>query len=697
MNSRGIRFSQRVLVAATLALITGTGAGAGFSAYAQNDAMPAAQAAPSKPDQTSDIPGLLAHAHQLYGDEHYAAAVEAYKDLVPLCEQNNQQLIDALQGLADSYLRIGENEESRTSFERVRDLLEKSNAPIEKRAINLRDIAATYFGDEKFPQAQTLCQEALTLQQQDKDCSKLQLAKTTARLGYSIYKQANYKKAVSILADAVDLFEKDTDRSLSANEFRRRVYHIAGGCYYHLKDFQGANRIFSKLVELDTGMFGPRDVRTGWALLALSDTEMRLGHEAQAMEPYRDAIWIFREWNFRKLCKEYGVKPQDEGTKKYKHLQYLVFGDQKMPAALGVERGMAPQVSFESQLISSNTAHDPWEALRMPTPDAPGLVWCDPSVPRKGILICVHGLSLHHGAYQDFAERMAPEGYTVIAFDIRGFGSYNQAYGAEEVDFDSCVDDLQSVIKVMRHDNPGIPIFLLGESMGGAISLRVASKHETLLDGLIASVPAGKRFDDTGMKFQVAKHLLKKRSRPFDIGTRVVRQATTDPELKSKWSEDPMVRLNMSPKELLRFQKLCSRNMESAANIKSIPVIVFQGMNDKLIRPDGTLQVFHALGTKDKDMIMLGNSEHLIFEEGQCPDDVLRTVIAWLNSRLYSQIPDKPAEASSSTEAAGATNIDASAIDNPPSIPGTDGTTSGTDGTTSGTDGTTSGSAAATN
>jgi hypothetical protein len=40
----------------------------------------------------------------------------------------------------------------------------------------------------------------------------------------------------------------------------------------------------------------------------------------------------------------------------------------------------------------------------------------------------------------------------------------------------------------------------------------------------------------------------------------------------------------------------------------------------------------NAMGTKFKNLVLIGHQEHLIFEEGQCPPEVLDGLIGWLNN-----------------------------------------------------------------
>jgi alpha-beta hydrolase superfamily lysophospholipase len=410
------------------------------------------------------------------------------------------------------------------------------------------------------------------------------------------------------------------------------------GSLYHLHRFDEAFRQFTRMYQDDVILFGKTDLQTGWAMLALSDVLGKIHQPQQAEDWYRKAIYVFRKFNRDRLCKEFAAKsiPMAEVRQR---IDNYIFGNSTTPAYLvDTSEPLCKDVSI---LVNN---HDPRTLYARSFIDAPGRVWLNPLVEERGIVIAIHGLSLEHSSYDALARELAEAGFITVAFDVRGFGAYRQALGAEQVNFDECQRDLKLVVAAIRDDNHRIPLFILGESMGGAIALQFAAQNPQLVDGLIASVPAGKRFKQKRTAVKVAIHYLENKNRTFNIGTDVINQATQDPQLRETWAEDPKTRSTLSPRELLAFQQMINRNLEYAKEIQSTPVVIFQGVSDELVKPEATYDLFRAIACKDKSFIMVGNAEHLIFEEGCFTAFVLKGLVAWMEShtKLESNKPHNP-------------------------------------------------------
>lgn len=267
----------------------------------------------------------------------------------------------------------------------------------------------------------------------------------------------------------------------------------------------------------------------------------------------------------------------------------------------------------------------------------PCRTWVRPGEQPIACLLCIHGLGLQSNSYEFFGNEQSNRGLAVYAIDVRGFGAWMNAKGKTKVNFDDCLLDIKQSLESIRAANPGKPVYLLGESMGGAIALRAASMYPDLVDGLISSVPAGERFNQGKTSMKVFLNLLTGFNLS-NVGQGIVNQATNNQKLKAQWEGDPLARLNLTPQELIQFQDFMNFNHDAAKKLSSMPVLFVQGNGDQLVKPEGTWELFNSIASKDKSFFAVPG-EHLIFEEAQTQDpgprdQNFRVIQSWLTAKV---------------------------------------------------------------
>lgn len=123
----------------------------------------------------------------------------------------------------------------------------------------------------------------------------------------------------------------------------------------------------------------------------------------------------------------------------------------------------------------------------LPLGDRPGRLF-EPEGSVRGTIVAVHGFNDHSRAFDDFGAFAASQGYLVDAFDQQGFG--RNANWGRWPGGDALVDDLILRLRSHRKNAPGRPLYLLGESMGAAVSILALAREPGLADGVILSAPA---------------------------------------------------------------------------------------------------------------------------------------------------------------------------------------------------------------
>ncbi len=267
------------------------------------------------------------------------------------------------------------------------------------------------------------------------------------------------------------------------------------------------------------------------------------------------------------------------------------------------------------------------------------VAWLPEKEPRAALL-CLHGFSLHKGCFAAFGKEMAKAGIATYAMDLRGFGELKESSENSSLDFDGFLVDIKDELIQIRKNHPGLPVVILGESMGGAVALRATAFYPSLVSGLISSVPAR---DRTGLSGSETKFAIKAglstifggyHKKMDNAALSAVQKISEKEEVRKEWTNDPLMRTDFSPKDFVVFDNFMSENLVAASMIKQVPVLFIQGTNDKLIRPAGTWKLFERLSSADRQLVLSKSSEHLIFEEGQFKPDDLKFVTTWIDRNI---------------------------------------------------------------
>ncbi len=159
------------------------------------------------------------------------------------------------------------------------------------------------------------------------------------------------------------------------------------------------------------------------------------------------------------------------------------------------------------------------------------LEWTSPS-PAKIVVVCIHGLGLCAKAYKPLAQELSNAGIDGFGVNVRGFGPDRDQPERAKLNCEETVDDVTKLLTSIHKEHPDYRVFLVGESMGGALAVRIAAEDPELVDGVVCSAPAWKllKMRRTAVK-GVFEIFLFSGSHPGPAGRAVMHQATTDPML----------------------------------------------------------------------------------------------------------------------------------------------------------------------
>jgi len=241
--------------------------------------------------------------------------------------------------------------------------------------------------------------------------------------------------------------------------------------------------------------------------------------------------------------------------------------------------------------------------------------------PQRAVVVLAHGYAEHSGRYAHVAQRLVEAGMAVFAPDHRGHGLSSGERG-DIVSWESVVADLDQVVDAAVAEHPGLPVFLVGHSLGGAIAIAYALEHQERLAGLALSAPA----------VEVAPALLALADLPEIPPLPLADGVCSDPDVVQAYKDDPLVYQGPPPRNLLLLMAGAPDTLVSRLGELTLPVQVMHGSADALV----PLGAFHSVvaGVSSADLVaqVWHGLFHEIYNE-PTHGAVLDALVGWMNVR----------------------------------------------------------------
>jgi acylglycerol lipase len=219
----------------------------------------------------------------------------------------------------------------------------------------------------------------------------------------------------------------------------------------------------------------------------------------------------------------------------------------------------------------------------------------------RAVIVGLHGMSDYSSAFDPPGKVWAKLGITTLAYDQRGFGRSDHPgiwAGA-----DMMRTDLDDAVAAARARYPGVPVFALGESMGGAVVLTaLASDAPPAVDGAILVAPAVWSRGDMPLLYRTAlfmgAHLLPGMILSNNAAKSVAKVVPSDNvPMMIALGKDPLFQKKTRTDTLFGLVNLMDEARTAPQNIKNPPPILFlYGANDQVIPAKPTQAVIAALG-----------------------------------------------------------------------------------------------------
>ncbi len=252
-----------------------------------------------------------------------------------------------------------------------------------------------------------------------------------------------------------------------------------------------------------------------------------------------------------------------------------------------------------------------------------------PESPPRAILLVIHGGNEHSGRYQHLAKFFTERGYAVYGLDLVGHGKSSGTRSFAK-DMPAFIDPILTYLNMIKKWQPGLPVYLMGHSMGGLIGANFLIDHQDLVQGAVLSgsltlIPEYvSEFTIKIGKF-LSSILPKMRLLALDS-----EGLSRDKAVVQAYRDDPLV---YNGKLTARISNVMNDGIDriNANGSKiSLPILLLHGSDDSLCNPECSIYLHNLISSEQNQLIIYDGFFHEVYNEPE-QETVFNDVLNWLD------------------------------------------------------------------
>jgi alpha-beta hydrolase superfamily lysophospholipase len=256
----------------------------------------------------------------------------------------------------------------------------------------------------------------------------------------------------------------------------------------------------------------------------------------------------------------------------------------------------------------------------------------------KAVLQLTHGLGDHALRYEQVAQDLVAAGYSVYADDHRGHGATGmEQYGGDATKLGklgpgglrATIEDVRQFSRIIRAENPGLKLALLGHSWGSLMVQTILNLHADEYDVAVLTGTAYRTLTDMNGGNLNKQHQ--------HLGTTGNEWLSRDPAVAQAFSDDPLTFYAAAIQLFGIADGLRLLGRPSKHIPKDIPLLIMIGSEDTLGGEKSIEKLASAYVTRSKlsdvKAIVYPGARHEIFNETN-RDEVIADLVAWLDAHL---------------------------------------------------------------
>ena len=270
---------------------------------------------------------------------------------------------------------------------------------------------------------------------------------------------------------------------------------------------------------------------------------------------------------------------------------------------------------------------------------APVTAWSPPGRPRA-VILALHGFNDYSASFAELGRYAAQRGILVEAYDQPGFGA--QPDRGSWPGTEALVAALEEAIQGVHRRYPAVPLFVLGESMGGAVALLALSRHGAPpIAGLILVAPAVWNGPDLPEASLATLRVLATLAPLLRVSGRNLNLYASDNiEMLRALGRDPLYLRQTRLDGVAGLVALMGEAQVEASKPK-VPLLVLLGARDQMVKPQAARRFVATLDPAGCSVVTYLNGWHLLLRDHQ-RERVFADLLAWVDGEPLPSGLDHP-------------------------------------------------------
>lgn len=243
----------------------------------------------------------------------------------------------------------------------------------------------------------------------------------------------------------------------------------------------------------------------------------------------------------------------------------------------------------------------------------------------KAVVVIAHGLAEHLNRYDALTKRLFDDNFAVYRYDQRG---HARSEGKRTFfnSYEELAKDCKTMVDLAKSENPDLPVYLIGHSMGGYTVTLFVTMYPNDVAGVVTS----------GALTRYSKPIFGELpiDAPADsyIKNALGDGVCSDPKVVEEYVNDPLVEKEISIGLINSLADGLGYLKENSEEFV-VPALILHGADDGLVSEQDSRELYGEIGSTDKTLKIYGKLYHEIFNEIP-KQEIYTEVIDWLNDQL---------------------------------------------------------------